>query len=116
MRRFVRATGKVNYVFKLLSIILEIGHIICVFAPLSMIGLSPILSAVIAIAIFFLDKPAPVIAWIIHLVIWIISIDFATRCLIPNFIIIYIVCAAMYVLIEIIGTGAILYLASKDRN
>ena len=116
MRRFIHNLGQVNFLFKLLSWVLELGHFCCVFMPLSMLNLSPLLALLISIVVLFLDKPAPTIAWFAHLVIWLASIPSAVRCQEPRLLTFYLICAAAYFAVEIIGTGALLLVSSKKSN
>lgn len=116
MRRLIKSFARVNALFWFLNLIFSLGYMFCVFTPLSMIGLSPIICTILALLLFFLDSAIPVAAWIVHLVVWIISINFALKCQIPNLLTLYIVCAAVYVLFEIICTGVIVLSGRKHMK
>lgn len=117
MRRFMRTLGRVSFLSRIFSFFLEIGHVVCIFAPLTMLGLSPLLSFLIAAVVFFLDKPAPVIAWLAHLAIWIASIFSAVHCQEPKLLTLYLICAVAYFIVEILCTGFIVIAGSKqDRR
>ena len=110
----MRTLGRVSFLSRVFSFFLEIGHIFCVFTPLTMLGLSPLLSSLIAAVMFFLDKPAPTIAWLAHLAIWIASIFSAVHCQEPRLLTMYYVCAAAYFIVEILCTGFIVIAGSRQ--
>lgn len=116
MRRFMRTLGRVSFLSRIFSFFLEIGHVACIFAPLTMLGLSPFLSFLIAAVVFFLDKPAPVIAWLAHLSIWIASIFSAVHCQEPKLLTLYLICAVAYFIVEILCTGFIVISGSKQST
>lgn len=119
MRLVMRALSKTNIVFWILNILLEFGHVVCLYVPLYMIGFSRLLAFVIAGALFFLDsfgRTTTIIAWIAHLAIWIISINYAVHCPNSRFVTFYIICAALYVLVEIIATLAIVIQGARSSK
>ena len=114
MRRFMRTAGRVNFLFRVLSFFLDVGHIVCIFIPLTMLGLSPLLSSSVCAVVFFLDKPCPVIAWLAHLIIWVVSVPSAVHCQEPKLLTAYLICAAAYFIVEILCTGFIVIAGSRS--
>lgn len=105
MRRFLRGGGKANTVFCILSFFFDIGYLFCLFAPLSMIGLSKLLSFAIVGVLFLLDhlkEPLPTFAYFAHLIFLILSIRHAIHCQNPQFLTFYIICEVVYIVMEII--------------
>lgn len=107
MRRAMRVFGRISIVFWIVSTLLELGYLVCLFVPLYMIGFSLLLSFIITGVLAFFDKIGripPTIVGIVHLVFWIISISHAVRCPNSRFVTFYIICAIAYIIVEILGT------------
>lgn len=116
MRRMIRTFTKTNVLFSVLNIIFDLGHIFCILMPVSLFGLSPILCFAIAFVVYILDRPAPVIAWLLHFALWCISIKFILACQTPKLVTVYIICAIAYFLVEIVCTGFIVLAGTKQKH
>lgn len=78
----------------------------------------PLFVMIITAVIWFTDKAKPQYAWLLHLVLWLVSIRFAAKLTNPRELRFYIVVAVIYVVMELLPllfAGIMAYIQSKQK-
>ena len=118
MRRFINPLGTVSFPCRVLSWILPLLFFATIATPAA-IMVPPLFVMIITAVIWFTDKAKPQYAWLLHLVLWLVSIRFAAKLTNPRELRFYIVVAVIYVVMELLPllfAGIRTHSQSKQRN